>query len=200
MMASKAAPRSTPARLHSISASPAATRWMKASMLVTTLVTAACSRPPRWSTFAAHRFQGRPMPLERRDRPPTSTVISPAAAVHAAGDRAGEGVDAGPSGPCVPASRGSARRSCSFRSRSRRPASRASRCRQHGVGGLRRGQAGDQGVASRGRFGRALRKARAARHSDDAAARSRSWTATSKPPRTRLAARWRPRWPRPMKA
>ena len=73
--------RSSPPRRASIRASPAATRWMNASMLVITLITDAATERADMEDLVADRLERRPVVAEKASAdPPTSTVIRPTAA------------------------------------------------------------------------------------------------------------------------
>ncbi len=80
-MTSYAVASGIPPRLASMSASPAATRWMNASMFVMTLITDALPSGPTWMTGAPIASSSSRCAAKTASSPPAMTVISPAAAL-----------------------------------------------------------------------------------------------------------------------
>ena len=189
----------------SISASPAATRWMKASMLVITLMTDGLPSGPRWMTAPPIASSGRRCALEDRlVAADEHGDLARRRLVHAARDRALERRDPARRGECRRGARCSCavvgahldprrRRAAGPRAGRRLP--RRPRSRAAGEGR----QVITQSEASATARGEAAALAPAADEAAPRRARSRSWTVSGEAARSRLAASWRPRWPRPMK-
>ena len=188
----------------SMSASPAATRWTNASMFVITLITDALPSGPTWMT--APPIASSSGAVRREDRLVAAGDDGDLAGgrqVDAAGDRGTRASRCRARRRARRAARARAGRSCSCRSRCRRAAGpRARRRRRRRPRSTARGdgrQVITQSAASRDRARRARPQSRRRRRAPRRRPASRSCTESGKPARSRLAASWRPRLPRPTK-